>query len=406
MQPLGAEPAPGSWQSFWGEAFFRHELPIDPSSMTFRGVQPNAKARPTDARRYGPARRTRVEVARRGGVTLRRGYARLSWCTMHFQRTYRLVAVLSGLALLGLPACAQTPAWSPPAYDETFRANWHDGKAELATYDLVYPRYGVMRKGTAVAVTVTEPFRWEPRVKADAAGNGSFNVVKLNLSEDFPTGVYDYNLMTSVFVAAEPVEGLPAGAAVKLTFSSQEWCGQVWQQAVFGTKGVAHEHRSYFEKEADENRQLPGKSGFLAEDALFLWARGLAGPALADGESIELPLYRSAAVSRLRHVPVAWDSVVLTRGEQTSEVRTEALGDIEVRSMFATITREGMDETAKYVFTVEAAPPHRVIQVSRNDGYTLTLRGVSREPYWQQNGLEGEAILENFGLSPRPPATP
>ncbi|MEM1446935.1 MAG: hypothetical protein AAGF84_12825 [Planctomycetota bacterium] len=317
------------------------------------------------------------------------------------------VSVFAGVSVL--TACAQTPPavpdWSAPAYDAAFFETWHDGQAEIAAYDLVYPRYGEMRKGSAVAVTVTEPFRWAPRVKADTAGN-SFGVVKLNLSEDFPTGVYDYNVMTSAFVAAEPVEGLQAGVPVKMTFSSQEWCGQVWQQAVFNADGVEHEHRSYFENAADANEKLPGYEAFLAEDALMLWARGLAGPKVEPGESVALPLYRSAAVTRLQHVGVAWDSAVLTRPEGTSRVRSEALGDIEVFTMHATIQRAGGGEPVKYIFTVEAEAPHRVVQMARNDGYTLTLAGVSREPYWRQQSNADQRLLENFGMSPRAPRTP
>ena len=102
------------WQFFCGEQFFRHELPIDPSSMTrwrqrvgvklfddllaltlnlavglkqarpaeFREVavdttvQPKAIAYPTDARLYDTARRKLVEAARREGVKLRQSYAR------------------------------------------------------------------------------------------------------------------------------------------------------------------------------------------------------------------------------------------------------------------------------------------------------------------------------------------
>ncbi|MEM8782159.1 MAG: hypothetical protein AAGE65_04805 [Planctomycetota bacterium] len=322
---------------------------------------------------------------------------------------FRVAAVLLGSGVLVFSSCAQTPPpasdWPEPVYDEGFAEVWYDGQAEIAAYDLVYPRYGEMRRGNAVAVTVTERFRWAPRVKADTPDD-AFGVVKLNLSEDFPTGIYDYNLMTSAFVAAEPIEGLRAGVPVKLTFSSQEWCGQAWQQAVFDRQGVEHEHRSYFEAGADQNELLPGYDAYLAEDALFLWARGLAGPQVEPGESVEIPLYRSAAVTRLRHLPVAWDAAVLTRVEGTSRVHSEAIGNAEVFTLHATIRRSGLNEQAKYIFTVEAQAPHRVIQMARNDGYTLTLKGVSREPYWRQSSNADRALLENFGMSPRPPLTP
>lgn len=324
------------------------------------------------------------------------------------------LALLLPLAVLALAACHQVAAsdrpaavtWTAPAYaTDAFNQQWRDGKAELATYDLVYPRYGHPRQGTAVAVVVTEPFRWSPRVKADTSDN-SFGVIKLNLSEDFPTGVYDYNVMTSAFVATEPVQGLAAGSVVKQSFSSQEWCGQVWEQAVFHADRVDTQIRSYFENAADQDRAMTGNAAPLSEDALFLWARGLAGPALEPGESVELPLFRSAAVTRLRHVPPAWDSAVLTQLEGTDTVNTEALGVLETRTLHATVQRTGLNQTEKYVFIVEDAAPHRLIQLARDDGYTLTLAGVSREPYWQQNGPDGQSVLGNFGLNPKQPRTP
>ncbi len=318
----------------------------------------------------------------------------------------RAAFVFVMLLLVSVTACGQ---WVGPDYGKDFDKQWRDGKAELASYDLVYPRYGEKRQGTAVAITVTEPFLWEPRVKADdpgSAGNNAFGVVKLNFVEDFPTGVYDYNLMTSVFVATEATHGLPAGVPVKLTFTSQEWCGHVFQQAVFFKDKVAHESRSYFEQEADVDREFDGRQKFVAEDALFLWARGLAGPVVEPGARHTVALYRSAAVSRLRHVPVAWDSATLATARDTRTVHSDALGEVKVLTRTVSIERAGLGESAEYTFQVEAAAPHRVVSISRDDGYEATLAGVSREPYWQQNRPGGEKVLENLNLEPRPARTP
>ena len=251
------------------------------------------------------------------------------------------------------------PAWAgQPLFGKTFSAVWHDGNAELASYDLTYPRYGAERSGTAVAITVTEPFSWEPRVKAD--GDDTFGVVKLNLVEDFATGIYDYNLMTSAFMTTEPVEGLPAGAPVKLTFTAQEWCGHAFQQAVFFPGKVEHRGFSYFEGEAEEKKTFRVKGAVLAEDALFLWARGLAAPAVGPGEEVEVPLYRSAAVVRLSHVPQAIDEAELERGEQTEELET-AIGTITVREASVEVDREDAPDLG-YTFYVEEAAPHRIVK--------------------------------------------
>jgi len=99
-----------------------------------------------------------------------------------------------------------------------------------------------------VTIFVTETFSNALRVKADPGKHPAQDevpVLKLNLVEDFPTGVYDYNLMSSSFVALTPVNERPAGAPLKVSFSSQEWCGHVWQQMLFDSRAVRLTAHSY-----------------------------------------------------------------------------------------------------------------------------------------------------------------
>ncbi len=313
--------------------------------------------------------------------------------------TLRAAAATLVALPLSLSAAAAPEA---PLFGPAFASTWHDGNAEVAGYELTFPRYGEPRSGTAVAITVTEPFSWEPRVKA--GGPDTFGVVKLNLAEDFPTGVYDYNLMTSAFVATEPVEGLPAGAPVKVTFTAQEWCGHAFQQAVFFPGKVEHVGFSYFDGEEHEEQAFKHRGPVLAEDALFLWARGLAAPAVAPGEGLEVALYRSAAVVQLTHVAQKIDSVELERGDETVEMDT-AIGRITVREATAKVDREEAPDL-DYTFYVEEAAPHRIVKWTRSDGYEAVLVGVDRMPYWSMNGPGGEDALPRIGLKKRPAQTP
>jgi len=321
-----------------------------------------------------------------------------------------LLAVLIGIALA---SGADRPPLVPPSFGEGFGERWHDGKAELAGYALRYPRYGQMREGTAVTIFVTEPFSKATRVKPELGPDDAddrFEVVKLNLVEDFPTGVYDYNMMTSVFVSTEPVMRRPAGSAVKVSFSSQEWCGHVYHQALLDESKVRETWHSYFDGEADGERRLDLPAGATAEDALFHWARGLAAPRLEPGESREVALMRSLAVSRLRHVPVEWDAATLSRSEGTGTIEVPA-GEFEVVRYTAEVapTRTeklyGRGKVAmpgrSWRFDVEAAPPHRIVRWSRSDGVEAELLGSARMPYWQLNAEGGEKALEKIGLEPR-----
>jgi hypothetical protein len=66
--------------------------------------------------------------------------------------------------------------------------------------------------------------------------------MKLNEVRDFQTGIYDYNVLTSVF--ARVAAGWPVA---KLSFSSQEWCGHVYHQLIPRNDRVAEVFHSYFE---------------------------------------------------------------------------------------------------------------------------------------------------------------
>lgn len=317
-----------------------------------------------------------------------------------------------GLAAACVPtalALAQNAPQIPPDYGPAFRSVWHDGNAELASYDLIYPRYGELRSGTAVAITVTEPFNPERRVKSNRGGAGTHGVVKLNLVEDYQTGVYDYNQMTSVFVATEPAHGLPAGSPTKVSFSCQEWCGHVYQQALFSrpnarTPGVRQTLHSYFETEADQNNAMDHPAGGLAEDALFLWARGLAGPRLAPGQSIEIPVYRSMALQRLRHVRAEWETATLRVGKEPVDTQVPA-GTFSCLVYTADFGHAQSARTAHFFVDQNPDGHRRVVRVERGDGYAMQLRAAERRPYWSLHGNRDEATLKEIGLERRPPGS-
>lgn len=300
------------------------------------------------------------------------------------------------LVILLLPALALA---QEPRYGDPFWSHWGDGRAELAAYDLVFSRYGEERRGTAVAISVTETFSNSLGVKADPGRHpesDTFPVFKLNLVEDFPTGVYDYNLMTSAFLAITPVNGLPAGSTTKVSFSSQEWCGHVYQQMRLGGTGVEVVSHSYFDGEADQSLTLPGEGG-LSEDALWFWARGFASPVVEPGASVEAPILRSAKVSRLRHRNLEWEEAKLRVDAATRQLEVPA-GTFEVRGHHVEI---GGAMARAWTFWVETSGARRVVKWESSLGQSAELLGSERMPYWQANGPEGQAALTRLGLKPR-----
>lgn len=143
---------------------------------------------------------------------------------------------------------------------EEFKKYWFENGAELSTYDLKQVRYGEEREGTAVMVFVTEPFEANKLVKADNYSTTNREVLKLNFIKKFTTGVYDYSMMTSDFFPL-----LSGTQALKVTSSSQEWCGHTFLQLLNRKKFDVQLH-SYFESEGEQQLSLEKTN---LEDDLF-----------------------------------------------------------------------------------------------------------------------------------------
>lgn len=328
--------------------------------------------------------------------------------SLWFAHDMRHSPLFVALPLAALAACdglghtqaaqAEPPrsALAAPGFGGAFGKHWYDGKAELAGYRLRFPRYGQPREGTAVTIFVTEHQSSSTRVKPEGALDGAFPVIKLNLVQDFQTGVYDYNLMTSAFVSTASALGSPAGSVSKLSFSAQEWCGHVYAQLLFGSDKARLTSHSYFEGEADQQQDLPLPNTYLAEDALLHWARGFASPALAPGQSTMLPLVRSLQHVRLAHVPLVMDRITLNRQATRQTIEVPA-GRFESEVRTARVSRQGGGELT-WTFHVEAVMPHRLLRITRDDGFEMNLTGSQRLPYWELKQKGQASHLKAIGL--------
>ncbi len=285
-----------------------------------------------------------------------------------------------------------------PEFGDAFWKHWGDGRAELAGYDFETPRYGSVRKGTAVVIFVTETFSNSLRVKADPGKHprsDEYPVMKLNLVQDFATGIYDYNLMTSAFTAMTSVNDRPAGAVTKVAFSAQEWCGLAYSQLLFDAKSARFSSHSYFDGEADQVATLAVPTDAVSEDALLSWARGFAYPMVKPGASVTAPLVRALRESRLVHRPQGVGRAVFSRATAPLSVRVPA-GTFDC--VVSTVRIEG---GRTWTFFTETAAPNRVVRWTCSDGEKADLLASDRLVYWQLNGSSGEAALSKIGLRPR-----
>ena len=325
------------------------------------------------------------------------GQSQLKWA-LRWQSIHPLAICLM---LLMVTACdARPPASSPgdrPDFGNAFWKNWGDGKAELAGYDIVYPRYGRLRKGTGVTIFVTEDFSNTLRVKADPGKHPKsdvYPVIKLNLVEDFPTGLYDYSLMSSVFVRSDNSD--QGGLPVKASFSAQEWCGHAYAQLLFDDRDIRLTSHSYFDGEADQNHKLQLPTNAMSQDVLLHWARGLASPALKAGESTQVKLLRSLAYSRLRHQPLNWVDATLTFEKKPVEITVPA-GTFMCVVMTCTLA-DGM----KWTFYIQRDDPYRhLVSWESSAGHKGEMIKAKRLPYWQLHDEGNESMLKEIGLTQR-----
>lgn len=287
-------------------------------------------------------------------------------------------------------------------FDAGFWRHWGDGMAEMAAYDLRFPRYGETRDGVAVTVFVTEDFSLRDSVKAAprAKKEEIYPVMKLNMVRDFPTGVYDYNTMTSAFVPLVSKGGVEAGRLVKVSFGSQEWCGQVYHQLNFQPDNIRSTRHSYFAGEADAQELLERPTGGVSEDRLFHWARGFAAPLLGPGEQVDVPFLPSLLRTRLSHKVHRWTRARMSRRAKPEQVKVPG-------GEFSTHVYEiAVDGGYRATFHVEVAAPNRLVRWSSSEGEVAVMLGSERMKYWELNNNGGEAFLSKFGLLPRATRTP
>lgn len=202
--------------------------------------------------------------------------------------------------ILSLIACAPSNSQDRHAEKKIadkpgdFNDYWYAGEAEITSYKLEQARYGEIHKGEAVMVFVTEPFSKSKQVKLDdwrdeSADNVS--VMKLNMTKKFLTGIYPYSMMMSTFT---PVSYDQYHDPIKVTTSSQEWCGHTFMQLNLQENDYRLRGFSYFESEGDFDKTIPN---VVLEDEL--WSRIRFNPKnLPMGDIEVLP---STFYLRLRH---------------------------------------------------------------------------------------------------------
>lgn len=285
-----------------------------------------------------------------------------------------------------------------PGPSAEFMRYWKSGLAELASYNLTTERYGEMRKGQGVLVFVYEEINADTRIKVESDKTPPAKqvpVLKLNNVLKFTTGIYDYSVMTSVFA------GLAGGPGVsrpfeprKVSFTSQEWCGNVFHQIIPRKNGLESEIHSYFESEGDAKVTLPypatASGAVYYEDEMPILVRELDGAFLKEGESRTLNIVPGLWERRKRHVPLGFTTAVLSKaGKDAVKIGKENHETVKWTLVNGSITT---------TYHVEAAMPHRLLAWENTKGEKGELLASVRKTYWEHNHNQDEPLREELKL--------
>jgi len=266
-----------------------------------------------------------------------------------------------------------------------FRGLWYDGNAELSAYRVEMPRYGKVRKAEIVLVYVTEPMNRESWIKDDdAKAHQRVDVIKLNVSLRFLTGIYPYSVMTSVF---SPIDAWPGHrfSPIKVSMTAQEWCGHVFQ-SIWPSDGMFRSRiASYFASEGEGTATTEVPANTLYEDALLIQLRELDG-LFAQGKDWTGFL-----------VPSLWR---VRQAHQSAEAVKATIKRSQVQLAGNTVTRFTLDARGyQRIIDIETNKPRRVLSWKTSRGEKAQLIKTSRLPYWKLNRPGDERYRAELGLS-------
>lgn len=283
-----------------------------------------------------------------------------------------------------LPGCKKSnkPLAEPHAFQTAeFKSYWHSGKAEINTYNLTQSRYGENRKGKAVLIFVTEDLSKKKLVKGDNLSyRHKINVMKVNFMKNFVTGIYPYSMMLSVFT---PVNTQAEPATLKVTMSSQEWCGQVYTQMNLRGNRYAIKSHSYFEQEADEAFSVRQE---LLEDEIWNRIR-LDHENLPIGKVDVIP---GLFFTRLHHVGLKVTSAVAEKTQTDSSF---------------VFTLRYPDQERDITIHYKKNFPFRILsweETWKQDGKTMQTSAVFEKTlytdYWTKNKNEFQYLRDSLNL--------
>lgn len=273
-----------------------------------------------------------------------------------------------------------------------YKKYWERGKAEISRFNLEQARYGEIHKGEAVFIFVHEPFLPKTQVKYDGISTEeeAITVLKLISTRNFFTGLYPYSIMTTVFTPVFTENNTP----LKITTSSQDWCGQSYMQINNRGGGYDVEGYSYFQSEGDRDFKLDG--AFLEDE---IWNRIRINP-------------ESLPVGEIEIVP---STKFIKLSLQDIEPQKASAGIVKMedkRYPGISLTKYDIDYLAtdrKIQIMFESEFPHRILEWKEKQkdkhngsGYLTTKATYANElfiDYWNHSSIADSTYRQELKLS-------
>lgn len=265
---------------------------------------------------------------------------------------------------------------------KTYDLSYFSGKAEVSTYQLEKARYNGVHPGEAVLVFVTEPFLVKEQVKSDNPDeSNAVSVLKMNRIDRFSTGIYDYSMFTSVFT---PTNKFSPEFPLKITMSSQDWCGQSYMQ-MNNNKGFVYMLRSYFETEGDTTQQM---NYSLTEDNLFNLARI---------DTAFLPVGEFDIIPSMSHLRLSHSPLKKYKGNGSlANLENQVVYSYDIPELKRGV-RIFMNP-AKHFQIVRWEETYPTVFDGELRKSVYTLQNSQRLPYWELNETEDSHLRDSMGL--------
>ncbi|MFD2784033.1 hypothetical protein [Hymenobacter rubripertinctus] len=282
--------------------------------------------------------------------------------------TASLVSCSSDAGQQPATASAPTPSDNPlTRRDGVFQQDWamnrlwEDGLAEVATYNAERVVYGGVRRFEYTLITVKEEFNQQFNVKTDDYQRKDlFPVMKVNQFCSIATENYPYHYLTSLFFRRDqPVQLL------KLTTSSQEWCGNTFKAIADDGLQYQQTYNSYWDGQGTGQRAL--HRDVLFEDALPYTLRALR---FEQKPEFLARIYALQQTSKASAPELYGAQIKVEEGQPTDTA--EPAWRVRVR----------LSDKQENGYWFAKAYPNVLLRQTTWDGRNLWLKQVRRYAYW------------------------